>query len=186
MASPVAKAYGLANEVVGILQTWIQADKQKSIHISFTKEQQLKLLKLRLLSERYKLDIPEILDILVPLMRDRFMHNKRTFGLGININVLCGQAAERWLFEELKKHDSDDDHIVEFKARARDRQIEAELALDSDGVAERVQYSALDAPSIPLFIEAYSKRVLSKRTEDEKMRNDPSRRRKPYRGNPWL
>lgn len=186
MASPVARAYGLANQVAGILQDWLQADKQKAIHVSFTKDQQLRLLKLRLLSQRYKLDIPEILDILVPVLRSRFMHNKRTFGLGININVLCGQAAERWLFEELKKHDPDDDHVVEYKARARDRQIDVELTLDSDGVNDRVQYSALDAPDIPSFIEAYRKRVLSKRTEDEKMRNDPSRRRKPYRGNPWL
>lgn len=186
MASEVAKAYALANEIIGLLEDYIRIEKGKSIHLHFKKDQQLKLLKLNLLSIRYKLSIPEILVILIPLIRDRMMHNRSTFGLGININVLCGQAAERMLFEELKKNDPGDERIELWKAKARDRQLEVEAAIDDDGVHDRVYNTPLDAPSVASFINSYRQRVLSRRAADEAARADKSRRRKVYRNNPWL
>jgi hypothetical protein len=179
-------AWRIANEIAAALERWVERKEKRSVRLCFKKSDQLSLLKLRTWSFRYHLSIVDILDMILPVLRGQVKVKKKTYGLGVAVRSLVGPGAERVLVEEIKRRYPNGEHIAMWREQERERQLEAERLLESDGLVPREYTENLvTADSTEKFVTEYTRRTLAKRADNRSNRANRSRRRKKYRGNPW-
>lgn len=183
----VAELWKRANELVAELETWIASHDGRSLRLSVSEDDQVRLLKLRTWMFRYHLPVNEILDILIPLLRDRVKRKKISHRLGVAIRTLTGHGAEEMLVVELNRKYPGGEHVHAWKEAERERQLEVEQLEMSDGMPEKQMklFNILDYPSTNAYLDDYRARIEAKRKLVSSESVPVWRKRKNYRGNPW-
>lgn len=150
-------------------------------------DDQYRLLRLRVWSERYKVSISYILSVLIPhfeRISNKYRGNARSTvskGIGTTISVLTGQAAESILVEHLERSYPDNEHVISWK---QDKQKECLAILaEQDEIILKKPKTVLQYPTLKAYTKAYSERIDNKRKIEEKLVVQLSRQ--PWRGNPF-
>jgi hypothetical protein len=167
---------------------WLEAREGKSIYGKFKRIDILRMVKLQVWSWRYRLEIEEILDLVVPYLRDTVTtKQKKKYGLGCSIASLTGDGSEKILVNAIAQEYPDGEHKYAWRQREQQRQLEAERLEESDGlvVKERAPRGILDFDSVEEFLQ-YSARRVERIRRKRSAEYGPKRRSKKYRGNPWL
>jgi uncharacterized SAM-dependent methyltransferase len=149
---------------------------------------QIRLLKLKMWSERYSVSIAYILSKLIPYFAKlSAKHSRRpqervSKGIGTTISVLTGQAAEAFLQQAIEKEFPDGEHIIAWKETKR---AECLLLIEKDegDITSRKPKSILQYPTLASFRRAYEKRITNNRRVADKLVRQLSRQ--PWRGNPF-
>jgi len=151
------------------------------------KDDQYRLLKLRVWSERHKVSIAYILSVLIPhFERIAYKHSRRprekvSKGIGTTIPILTGSTAESFLVEQILKDFPDNENVISWREEKRDeclRKISQE-----DDVATRKPKSVLDYTSLAAFRKAYIARIHNTQSTEEKLAKQIAKQ--PWRDNPW-
>jgi hypothetical protein len=165
------------------LERWIDTRDDRRVRLFLNDKDKLRLLRLRVWSMRYKISIPEILDLIVKPLRKKVRGRAR--GLGLSIATLTGAVAEEILEDRIVERYPDGANISAWKETERDRQLLAEWLEETDGMPVHDSViTLLEVGDVEDYTKAYATRIAAarKRNESELWR----RRRKRYRGNPWL
>ena len=188
MNPEVTELWRRSNEIQSAIERWIQDNDQKHVPVRYKRADQIKLLKFRTWQLRYLLSVPEILNLVVPVLRGQMLGRGKGYGLGIGVRTLVGRGAERILQEEIVKFYPANEHIAMWRDNERERQIASERNEDLDGmesVSSKVP-TLMDCDTVDQFISRYKKKILHSRQVHEVEVTKSSRRRKAYRSNPWL
>jgi hypothetical protein len=187
MTGRMSELWGAANSIITQIEHWLHARDKKQLRLHFRLTDQARLLKLRLWEHRYSVEIPEILDLTMPILRAQVRRVRRSGGLGISIAAMTGPGAEKILVQELKKKYPDAENISVYREHAREQQLQAEQETSFDGMQTRDRRvrSALDSISIGEFARTYSNSVMRQRMRVQAELSNPMRKRKAYRGNCW-
>jgi hypothetical protein len=188
MNPEVTELWRRSNEIQSAIEQWIQDHDGKHVPVRYKRADQIKLLKFRTWQLRYKLSIPEILNLIVWVLRTKMLGRGKGYGLGVSVRTLVGQGSERILQEEIAKFYPANEHIAMWRDQERERQIEAERNEDLDGMAStngKVP-TLMECDTVDKYIARYKKKILHSRQVHEVEVTKTSRRRKAYRGNPWL
>ena len=170
-----------ANEVV------YELERVVGKHLALGPPDQVRLIKLRVWERRYRILIAEILNVLLPILRSQVRRPKRRAVIGIAVATLTSQAAEKILSEELRKQYPEGENLILWRDRERERQLEAEARDQCDGLMPRKRdLRMLDSDGAADFLKQYEADVLATRERSRKELMQEWRRRKLYRGNPWL
>ncbi len=186
--SEVAELWRRANDIVAILEKWIEENDHKSLRLTITRENQMRLLKLRTWTFRYYLSIPEILDLIMPVLRGRVKRTKPGYGLGIAVRSLVGKGAEGILQVEIARRFKSNEHIQVWKEEQRELQLELEFLEQTEGVAVRQDklVTIQNADNADQFVAAYTKQIEARRKTAQSEGSNKERRRKRYRRSPWF
>lgn len=142
----------------------------------------IRLLKLRVWSERYKVSVHYIVCRLIPYYR-KMAHNFRrrpdSKGIGVTIAVLTGKAAEEKLREFIAKDFPDGENVADWKESERARCI---ALADPEALVGKPK-PFLHYTSIKSFLDSYTSRIGSLQREQTKL--DKKMAKQPWRGNPW-
>src|ERR1017187_7585155 len=176
----------MANVIIGELEAWL-AHGGKPMRLTISPINQARLLRLRVWSIRYHLSIGEILDLIMPILRAQVRQPKHTYGLGISINALAGDAAERILKAEIPKRYKEGEHIQIARMQEQQHQLYREQLDALDGLAPREHFtrSLMDVATVGQFVSMYREHVTSKRNTYQDEMNAKWRSRKAYRNSPW-
>lgn len=189
MASRFNDVWRIANLVIRDMEEWIKINDKKSVRLRYFQVDQVKLLKLRVWAYRHYIDIQEVLDLIVPPLRTLIREHKKSYGLGVSIRSLTSRRAYLILLSRLKERYPDDEHISIWRENERERQLQVEKELDTDGLvtrSPRVFASVLESPSAEAFIARYKKCVVTARLEQQRLYDQGWRKRRQYRGSPWI
>ena len=163
------------------LEHWLEREKGKHVKLRFKRVDLIRLLTLRTWSLRYYLQVMDILEILLPILRSS-PGQKRAYGLGLTVAALTGDGAERILLRELRRRYPNGEHIGAW----RENEIERELAAEEseDGLAPRQlqKLGVLSSVSIDQYVRKYKRRT---RIARRKRRAAEDKKRKPFRWSPW-
>lgn len=186
-SSRMSEMWGAANAIMTEVENWLLSRERKQLRLNFRVLDQARLLKLRVWEQRYCVGIPEILDLIMPILRAQVKRIRKSGGLGITVAAMTGDGAEKILVQELKKKYPDGENVTVLRERMREQQLQAEEEADNDGMRtrDRSVRSVLDSISIGDFAKAYSSSIIRKRMRVQSELNNPVRRRKAYRGNCW-
>jgi hypothetical protein len=150
------------------------------------RDDQLRLIKLKMWSTRHSVPLEYIIEKLVPHFEKLAQRNYvkkyagASKGLGVPISVLTGPAAEEKLIEFIAKEFTEDEHIHATREAAK-----AEC-LDKLGLSEntgRVR-PVLNFPSVDEYMKSYTSGIERKRRSGARIERKLAKQ--PYRGNPWL
>ena len=182
----LAEVWHLANGIIGELEAWL-AHGGKSMRLTISPINQARLLRLRVWSIRYCLSIAEILDLIMPILRAQVRQPKHTHGLGISVNALAGDAAERILKAEIPKRYREGEHIQIARMHEQQFQLYREQLDALDGLAPREHFtrSFMDTETVEQFVTMYRKHVTSRRNTYQDEMGAKWRSRKAYRYSPW-
>jgi hypothetical protein len=178
----------LAGEITAVIEHWLKEREGKLLYAHFSKTDMLRLSRLQVWSWRHKVPIDEILSLTLPYLRKSLRSDQKArYGLGCSIAALTGVGNEKILIEAIKIKYPGGEHRDIWRERERLVQIEREAEEDADGLQVKSSgRSLLECDSVPLFLESYRRRVLAARRIASKETINSKRRRKRYRGNPWL
>lgn len=179
----------MANEIVTGIEHWLKEHENKLWYAHLKKVDLLRLLKLRIWCDRHCVDLDELLSLVLPYLRKSITTKQKShFGLGVSIATLTGNTAETILVEALRQKYQGKEHIVIWRERERQRQLDAEAREETEGLAMRQPRigGILEAASAQDFLQSYRRRVMAARDKERAAYNDARRRKKRYRGNPWL
>lgn len=145
-------------------------------------EDQVRLLKLRMWEQKYRVSLKYILDTLVPhyeKLGKRKTGRANSKGLGTTIAILTGPAAEEYLCERIAKDFPDNENVIDWKEKERQRCL---ALLDKEELIGRPR-KILSYPTLSEYMKVYRKKV-------EKARRSTSKRetklaKQPWRNNPW-
>jgi len=148
---------------------------------------QIRLLKLRVWSERYCVSVRYILSKLVPYFERLANKHSNRFGtskgLGTTIAVLTGPAAEAFIKDVISKDYSDGENVIAWK---EERRLEA-LALvekdEAEDIAIKQPKGILHYVLIKDYVAAYEKRISRIKNNEEKITKKIAKQ--PWRGNPF-
>lgn len=176
-----------ANEITAELDRWIQRKDGRGVRLRFKAIDQARLLRLRVWAWRYKVELQELLDLIMPILRAQVKGKKSGFGLGLRVTTLTGDAAERILAAEVHKRYPDRENVVIWRDKVRQEQLEAERMEELDGLKPREEKISrlLETDSVREFIASYYDRIEQARKRDRIAREQSWRKVKAYRGNPW-
>lgn len=147
----------------------------------------VRLLKLRVWSERYAVPISYILEKVLPLLWQRMpkhvqAKSQKSRTLGVSIAQLTSQTTEQILLN-CTLSDFPEGENFENRREARiDDCIELE-DIENDTLPSKPK-SVLSFKQLSSFVDAYTKRIERKRTTLSRIA--VKRRRMKYRTNPWL
>lgn len=179
-----------SGEITQEIEHWLRLRDSVTLRLHFKASDQVALLRLRVWSTRYYLSVFEILDMVMPVLRHVSRRpRKQLKGLGVNVRTLTGQAAERILTQELPKIYPNGENRVAWKTKQQEMQLAAEAVHDADGLVSRQAPSCsslLTAGSVQAFVSSYRLQVVGKRVAYREAVDQKWRRRRRYRGNPWL
>lgn len=148
-------------------------------------EDQIRLLKLIVWQERYKVSMEYILSILVPVFLDRLpARYRQKKSLGVRISTLTGRAAERILKDAIKRQYRSEENIGQWAFDRKEEILEARWE-DGEHVLPHPP-SILAYASPAKYMAAYRKRI---RQREEWLTHQDAQqinRRRKYRMNPWL
>lgn len=151
-------------------------------------DDQIRLLRLKMWSERYSVSVDYILGRLVPyfeklaVKHSRKPREKMSKGIGTTIAVLTGPAAEAYLKDCIGKEFPDGEHIIAWKQNKREECL-AKMDEDEGEVTQRKPKSILQYPTLAAFRRAYEARITHKRKTEGKLEKKLARQ--PWRGNPF-
>src|SRR5215471_11077382 len=180
----MSEFWGIVNGIAGEVGQWLQNQEEKQVRLFFKQQDLARLLKLAVWREMYCIEIPEMLDFIMPILRAQVPRQRKPGTLGITVAAMTGDGAARILTQELKKRYPDNEHISAFKDRQRELQLQAEEARDSDGLVTREKLLTL-GNDVAEYARRYSEQVLKKRNAVQAELGNPQRKRKAYRGNCW-
>jgi hypothetical protein len=182
----LGEVYFIAGEITIEMEQWLERQTGKHSQLRFKKEDQVRLLKFRTWSMRYKISIAEILDITVPLLKEHLKHIVQRYGIGVPIKVLTGPGALSMLRSALERKYPGDEHLLAWREAERDRQLRAERIEKLDGLPLKPKLHApMSGETLEEYIDNYSQLAINKRREERRAASQRWRRRKSYRGNPW-
>jgi hypothetical protein len=172
------------------IEEWCRTrDKKERVFIQYKTMDKVRLLKLQTWAMVNKITVLEVLDVLIPIFRAVIKTKRESSGLGVGIRTLTSQRAREILEDALKKRYPEREHIAVWKEKERELQIQREKMEETEGVEIRQRemfLSPLEAPTLDVFVRAYRERIGKKRAQNESELRSKFRKRKRYRGNPWL
>jgi len=161
--------------------------KRRIFYLS--KDDEKRLLTLRVWSEKYKVSIGYILSVLVPFYAQRFRktRKKQQRGLPCGVATLTGKAAEYWLKQQIAKDFTDQENVELWKQEQR-MEILRQRDARENGVDEYQprQKTILDYEWPSYYVRAYVKKFRMKRKANQQELNSAENKRRNYRGNPFL
>ena len=182
-----ALARMVANTLTDV-ESWLKDEDGAAPPLSKLKGMdQVQLLRLRTWSLRYFIPIKEILDMVLPILRNQ-MHRRGRYGIGVPVRVLTGRKAQELLEDQIKRRYPEEEQIKVWASRERDRQVLKEIRDELGGLQERDRlrgHSKVDF-GLKHWTQTYVKliEVRRKRYQQIEARNKRSKRRM-YRRNPW-
>lgn len=179
----------LAAEISAVIESWLQEHEGKRIYVRFKKIDLLRLTRLQVWSWRYKVSIEEILSLTLPYLRKSLSTvQKSRYGLGCSVASLTGIGNEKILIEALHQRYPGGEHVDAWRDDERRKQLDAEEHEELDGLPVRSKQvkGMFDCDSVPVFLKSYRDRVIGIRRKMASEVDNPRRRRKRYRGNPWI
>jgi hypothetical protein len=142
-----------------------------------------RLLKLRVWSLRYKVDLIYILQKLLPYLEKvaskHYLRKGSSRGLGVSIPVLTGPAAEEYLKKCIAQDFPDAENILAWKESEKERCIDL---MEKDEVMGKPR-PILHYEKVSDFVDSYSRRIRQTRKSSDRL--DKKMSKIPYRGNPW-
>lgn len=187
--SKMSELWALANQITGEIEHWILTHDKKRVRLRFKPLDMARLSKFKVWEYRYKLSTEEILDLILTPLRNQMTYRKKGYGLGVSVKTLVGNKALQILEDQIKRYYGDGQIRTIWREREREKQLLAEAQDNQDGVITRKSSappSLLEAESINGFIQAYEKSVTSQREQLRQASTQSWRKRKHYRGSPWL
>jgi hypothetical protein len=174
--------------VTTLVERWVESRDNRRVRFTFKRTDQVRLLKLYVWSQRYKLPVVQILDMLVPILRNRVVLKKKSYGLGVGVASLVGEGAERILQEEIKRYFPGNQLISIWREATREKQLAVERINATEGIVTRSEkeLTLLACPSVEEYVRRYRCRATRHREENTVEQLRESRRKKRYRGNPWI
>ena len=182
------RALTLAGTVMDEIERWVNARDKKNIRLRLKAIDKIKVLRLRTWAARHEIELQEVLDIVIPLCRDRVKGKRQSYGIGVSIRTLTGSGAYRMLTEELLKKYPNGENSSMYKSRLQEEQLQTEAEEEADGLTVRTEKytkTIIDAPSVNEFIQSYRTAVTKERIRYQKHLRERWRKRKAYRNNPW-
>ena len=142
---------------------------KKPIYVYFNRQDQLRLLNLKIWANKYKLPLEEILRLLLSVWMGKFKASRRK-GLVVPISTLVGKKSNDILLDYLAKKYPNRENITLRKQDLVSKIIpEAELKEWDDPIR---------------FVYEYKQHIKALRAGDAKIA--AKFRRRHWRGNPWL
>ena len=183
----LANVWGQAARVIAVCERWLASRDQNRTALKFNKVDQLKLTTLNVWAMRHRISVMEVLDILLPILRTQ-TRGLRHSALGVPVKVLTGSRAKAILEEHVRRRYPDKEHVQLWKETERDRQLEAERAEDMEGLTTKSQGigGLLDYSSTKAYTDAFIASIRRGRNAYMSAAGDKSRRKRKYRGNPWV
>lgn len=151
-------------------------------------DDQIRLLRLHLWSERYKVSLEYILSVLIPYFegiankhrgRPRGTSSK---GIGTTIANLTGNASENILLSRIEKDFPESEHKIDWRITKQQACLQ-KIAADSDEVVVKRPKGVLQYATLAKYRKAYEQRITQKKMDDEKLERQLAKQ--PFRGNPF-
>lgn len=190
--SSLSQLYAEINRVTFEVEQWLKLHDGEQARLLLKPIEKAQLLKLSVWAKRNRIDLQDVLNILVPILRKMVTPTngkprKVRSGLGVGIKFLTGPLASRMLSNQIAKQYPSGEQKNAWREREREAQLfaEAEEALEGLHVREVKPLSMLEASSVEDYVERYRTAVFKKRTAMQRAMNQRWRRRKNYVNNPW-
>lgn len=171
------------------VQDWIEARDGVKIRLALKRIDRLKLLRLRTWEIQTKLDLFEILDIVVPPIREhsklKLSQSDERYGLGTSVSSITGDLAQQILSTIIERTYPDNEHLTVWRELERDRQLEAERLDTHDAKPREGRKFLKDFDSPEDYVRYYTSMITKLRDRDLVEGDAKWRRRKAYRNNPW-
>jgi hypothetical protein len=162
--------------------------KQFSKQLFFPKkDDQHRLLKLRVWSERYKVSIGYILSVLIPYFEKlSYKHSRRprekvSKGIGTTISILTGAVAETYLSDQILKDFPDGEHILAWKQEKQNECIRK--IRQQEDIHTKKPKGILQFKTLAAYRKAYTLRIKNIRDDSDKLVKQLAKQ--PFRGNPF-
>ena len=169
------------NFVLRHIAKWLHEDFDRQFNMKLREIDFYRLYNVWIWSERYKLSIRQILQVLVPYWSKRFKRRKgKAWGLGVKLHTFAGKHSQRKLEEYVAEAFPTGENFALAKQKRKFKLL---------GLAQRElvkSRSIVECKTIEEFVRKYGRRVGARRKELDKAEQQQSRKRRPYRGNPWL
>ena len=180
------EVYFIAAEIIIQMEEWMKRRDKKRTRLTYKKADQPRLLRLRTWSMRHHLPITEILDLLVPVLKERILY-KSKYGFEIPVKVLTGAAAGRILRYEIAKRYDGNEHILAWREMERERQLRAERIEELEGIPlkPRLHEAMPENETVSEYVDHYTQSVMQNRQRERQAAGERWRRRKKYRNSPW-
>jgi len=131
-------------------------------------------------SDRHKVPLSYVIQTLMRFWRSRpFMRRKRKGLLGVTVASLTSQKTEIILAQQIEKDFPGQEHIAQWRQRERLR------LLGLDAPRGRAK-SLIDVNAPDESCIMFSNRVERRRTKLDNAAGSESRKRRRWRGNPWM
>ena len=188
MRSAVAELWREANAIGRQIDRWIERhDSQRSYTVAAGLDQ-ARLLRLRTWELRYHVRIPEILDLIVPSLRHQMSRPPRPGSLGVSVRALVGHAAEDMLKDAILRRYPAGEQQGIWRTREQDKQVALEYKEECDGLGQQRKPVAgpMAFETVAQFAQQYQVQLGRRLADHRKAASEVWRKRKHYRGNPWL
>lgn len=187
MDKRLAEVYFIAGEIAIQMEDWMRKRDGYRTKLRFTKEDKVRLLRLRTWAMRHKIPIAEILDLVMPVLTERSKWKKK-YGFDITIRVLTGQASKKVLNFQLNKRYPGGENLAIWNEQEREIQLFAEKAEVLEGIPVKPKLTPVirEDEDMEEYMVRYTKSVEAARESERRATSQKWRRRKNYRGNPWM
>lgn len=140
-----------------------------------------RLLILATWAEKYKVSIDYILRLLVPIWAKKFQRHKNSSrGLGARVATVVGQKSEQILIAQTAKDFPAGENVDDWRWQRR-KEL---LGLDQRGFSRPI--TIISSEHLRDSVLSYRQRIERRSTMLDKAVSNSKRRRRVYRGNPWL
>lgn len=163
--------------IVGIVEACAKQEFRCSYY-RLKPADEVRLLRLAQLEEKYKVPASWILKVLVPIWQG-VRKTRGGSGLGITISTLVGKKSEEILKQQIESTFPDGENYR--RARSREQERQWRMVQEEDGATSNLR---MDWKAPREAIEKYKSRVRAER--QGRARWAEQALRKPYRGNPWI
>lgn len=188
MKNRLSELWSVTLQMVGELETYLQRQTGKRARLQYKSDKQVRLLRLKLWSVRYKISVQEVLDLIVPGLRSQMQGIKfKKYGIGVGVNALTGKKAEEILRDNLRDRYPDNEHLTLWREQEKERQLERERTEDLEGLKphEKPVVSLLESDSMEEFLTGYRDSIQKEKSQQDRVQTETWRKRKAYRGSPW-
>jgi hypothetical protein len=188
----ISTVLNLGEGVKTLIEDWLEERQGIYTDLHCTQSDLLRLLRLEVWARRHRVSVQEVLEIVVPGVREavRSKYPKMKFktGLGVKISSLTGEYARNMLATQIERRYPEGEQYTLWRERERALQLRREEDDEMMGLQrrEREVPTLLEFDSADEYVAAYTKNVLRKRTMMQDALGEAWRRRKNYPGgNPW-
>lgn len=145
----------------------------------------LRLLKLDIWCQKYKVSLRFILRAILPYYFSAQKKYQRGRGnsLGIRIATLCGKKSEEILGYWLSKAFPDRENLNMWQHERQKEIIDSRLGIDEDITHRK---SLLECRSVKDYIRKYRQHIRAERESLEQVTDNPNNKLRAYRDSPWI